>query len=265
MTKVSVFHYIKLFMRSALFVATLLWYIYTRSTNGEVSLQQLGNGETWIVLVIVWVVFCFEMIMRMFPSPLESNGCQKQFGRNYIPSGQTEAKIDDNHATVLVLLVWIVLNGIIGGLYMGGLIDQGILLLISLVFSICDIICILFFCPFQSWFLKNKCCSTCRIYNWDYAMMFTPLFFIPGIYTWSLLMLSVLLLVRWEITVWKCPERFAENTNEYLACKNCNEKLCAHKKQLARLWTQIKIEKKKYETRILNAISEHRKRSRPEN
>lgn len=258
MTKVIAFHYFKLILRSVLLIGTLFWYITTKTANGEVSLRHLADGKMWIVLVIVWIVFFVEMIQRMFPSPVESNGCQKQFKRNYIPSGETEAKIGDNHATVLVALIWLVLNAFIGGLYLRHIIDQGILLLISLAFSVCDIICILFFCPFQSWFLKNKCCSTCRIYNWDYAMMFTPLFFIPAVYTWSLLILSVLLLVRWEITVWKCPERFAENTNDYLACKNCNEKLCAHKKQLGRLWKRILVEKKKYEAKILNIINEHK-------
>jgi hypothetical protein len=100
-------------------------------------------------------------------------------------------------------------------------------------------ICILFFCPFQTWFLKNKCCSTCRIYNWDYAMMFTPLFFVRRAYAWSLLALSVLLLVRWEITFYRHPERFSENTNEYLECRNCTEKLCSHKTQLQKLRKHI--------------------------
>jgi hypothetical protein len=87
--------------------------------------------------------------------------------------------------------------------------------------------------------MKNKCCSACRIYNWDYAMMFTPLFFVRKSYTWSLLVLSVLLLLRWEIAFYKYPERFAESTNAYLNCSNCTEKLCAHKNHLKRLWKQI--------------------------
>lgn len=77
---------------------------------------------------------------------------------------------------------------------------------------------------FRAWFMKNKCCSSCRIYNWDYAMMFTPLFFVRKTYTWSLLVLSVALLVRWEITFYLHPERFSEKTNDYLQCKNCTEK-----------------------------------------
>ena len=113
------------------------------------------------------------------------------------------------------------------------------MILLCLAYSVCDMICILFFCPFQTWFLKNKCCCTCRIYNWDYAMMFTPLFFVRKSYTWSLLVLSVALLARWEITFYKYPERFSEATNGYLGCRNCSEKLCAHKNQLKSLWAQV--------------------------
>ena len=80
--------------------------------------------------------------------------------------------------------------------------------------------------------MKNKCCGTCRIYNWDYAMMFTPLLFVPGYYSWTLLGASLILLLRWEVAVYLHPERFSEATNACLACQNCPEKLCQHKRQL---------------------------------
>ncbi|MCC8357928.1 MAG: hypothetical protein LJU34_08915, partial [Oscillospiraceae bacterium] len=101
-------------------------------------------------------------------------------------------------------------------------------------YSVCDMICILFFCPFQTWFMKNKCCGSCRIYNWDYAMMFTPLMFIKSVYTWTLCAMALALLIRWELTFYRHPERFYEATNQSLKCANCHEKLCQHKKQLRR-------------------------------
>jgi hypothetical protein len=180
-----------------------------------------------------------EMIFRFFPSRFESPGCQKQFARNYIKTGSTEIVIPDNNATILVALTWIIFNGIFGALRMADILDDGIMILLCSAYSICDLICILFFCPFQTWFMKNKCCSVCRIYNWDYAMMFTPLFFVRRDYSWSLLALSIALLVRWEITIFRHPERFSEKTNDYLQCRNCTEKLCVHKKQLKTLWKQI--------------------------
>lgn len=63
-------------------------------------------------------------------------------------------------------------------------------------------------------------------------MMFTPLVFIPSVYTYSLLGIALILLIRWEITYKRHPERFSSFTNANLNCSNCKEKLCKHKKQL---------------------------------
>ena len=230
LTAVSTFHYIRLVYRSALFLTLLVLYVVHR-VRGDIDLMTQLDQQP-VIITVVCMVYTVEMIFRFFPSRLESPGCQKQFARNYIKSGKTEIVVEDNNATVLVLLVWICFNAIFGALYMMGVLDDGIMLLLSCAYSVCDMICILFFCPFQTWFLKNKCCSTCRIYNWDYAMMFTPLFFVAKPYTWALLILSVALLIRWEVTFYSYPERFSEATNDYLRCANCSEKLCAHKKQL---------------------------------
>ena len=236
---VSALHYIRLVYRSVLFVLLLIGYIRFRVTGGRTVTERLENAP--VILYVTWAVFAVEMIFRFFPSRYESPGCQKQFRRNYIKSGSTDIVIPDNNATVLVALVWIVFNAVFGALRMADILDDGVMLLLCSAYSICDIICILFFCPFETWFMKNKCCSACRIYNWDYAMMFTPLFFVRKAYSWSLLTLSVALLVRWELTFYLHPERFSEKTNDYLQCKNCTEKLCVHKKQLKTLWKQIEV------------------------
>jgi hypothetical protein len=234
---VNAVHYIRLVYRSALLILLVISYVRFRLYSEETVIESVENIPA--IIYVTWAVFVVEMIMRFFPSKYESPGCQKQFARNYVKSGCTEISISDNNATVLVALVWVVFNGIFGALHMAGILDDGIMILLCSVYSVCDIICILFFCPFQTWFLKNKCCSTCRIYNWDYAMMFTPLFFVQKGYTWSLLALSVALLIRWEITFYLHPERFSEKTNDYLRCANCTERLCVHKKQLQSLWKQI--------------------------
>ncbi|MCR5421216.1 MAG: hypothetical protein K6E98_09425 [Lachnospiraceae bacterium] len=234
---VSKLHILRLIYRSLLFIMLLIGYIRFRIYNSETVLENFE--KTPIIIYTTFIIFALEMIIRFFPSKYESPGCQKQFARNYLKSGNTDISVQDNNATVLVALIWIVFNGIFGVLYMENVLDDGIMILLCSFYSICDIICILFFCPFQTWLMKNKCCSTCRIYNWDYAMMFTPLFFVRKSYTWGLLILSVALLIRWEITFYLHPERFSENTNNYLQCKNCSEKLCSHKKQLHSLWKQI--------------------------
>lgn len=248
LTVVSTWHYIRLAYRSALFVILAAEYILYRINRREALTASLEQRP--VILSVIWWTFAVEMVFRFFPSRFESPGCQKQFAVNYRKSGRTEIAIQDNNATMLVALIWIVFNGIFGALHMTGILDDGIMILLCSAYSVCDMICILFFCPFQSWFLKNKCCCTCRIYNWDYAMMFTPLFFVRRDYAWSLLALSVALLVRWEITFYRHPERFSENTNEYLHCENCTEKLCSHKKQLRNLWREIE----EYTARRIRAL-----------
>ncbi|MBE6877587.1 MAG: hypothetical protein E7488_00220 [Ruminococcaceae bacterium] len=238
LSRTSTMHYSKLVFRSALFFAALVVYIYNRIT---------GTGEYFggldkrpFILSFIWLVFVVEMILRFFPSKLESMGCQKQFKKAFKATDCTQPKNISWKSTFAVTAAWVALNGFIGVLYYKNIIDEGILLLISLAYSACDMICILFFCPFQTWFMKNKCCVTCRIYNWDYAMMFTPLVFTKSPFYWSILLCAVALLLRWEITYKLHPERFSEATNANLSCANCTEKLCHHKKQLRSLWASNK-------------------------
>ena len=224
LSKISALHIVKLILRSLLFLTVLVFYILDRT-------EVLKYNE--LLLAGVWIFFVVEMLFRFFPSKVESMGCQKQFARNYEPRG--EGIIPKNQSwrtTALVALIWLLLNGIIGALYYTHIIDSGILILIAIFYSVCDIICILFFCPFQTWIMKNRCCASCRIYNWDFAMMMTPLVFVPSLYTYSLLGCSLLLLLRWEISYRTHPERFSTETNKCLDCSRCQEKLCSHKKQL---------------------------------
>jgi len=232
-------HYGKLVYRSALFLLALVLYVIQRvqATGGGIG----GWGIATWALCLIWLVYIAEMISRLFPSKLDSMGCQRQFKKNYRPTGNTDPRVGSWKSTLAVFGAWIALNGAIGVLYFTHLIDGGILILISLAYGICDMICILFFCPFQTWFMKNRCCVTCRIYNWDFPMMFTPMVFLPHGYTWSLLGLSLVILLRWELTIRRYPERFSERTNDCMSCKNCEEKLCHHKKQLKSFWKKNRI------------------------
>lgn len=227
---ISGLHYLKLVSRSLLFLAVLVNYILLHLGGKHFSFR--GFERPSAILIVVGAVFTLEMLLRFFPSRLESMGCQKQFKRNYIPPCEPMERPSTWKTTLLVAVLWLALNALIGAGYLLGLYDEGVLILTALFYSVCDMICILFYCPFQTLIMKNKCCGSCRIYNWDYAMMFTPLVFIPTLYTYSLLGISLLLLLVWELSVRLHPERFAEQTNEGLACKNCKEKLCHHKKQL---------------------------------
>ena len=231
-SKISTLHYFKLVFRSALFLFALILYVRDILHGGEPWFETVRNYPA--LLNLIWIVFALEMVARCFPSGIESMGCQKLFARNYIPrlGYNVKAYRVNWKVTFAMAAAWLALNGAIGLLYWLEWIDEGILLLIALAYSVCDMICILFFCPFQTWFMKNKCCGTCRIYNWDFAMMFTPLAFVKHAYTWSLLGIALVVLLQWEITYRIHPERFYDGTNQSLLCANCKEKLCHHKTQL---------------------------------
>ncbi|MCD7846141.1 MAG: hypothetical protein LUG57_09920 [Oscillospiraceae bacterium] len=76
-------HYAKLVYRSCLLLMAAVLYIFQRVRTGSGLLAEMTRGRA--VMTLIWLVFAVEMILRFFPSSIESMGCQKQFARNYIP------------------------------------------------------------------------------------------------------------------------------------------------------------------------------------
>jgi len=96
------------------------------------------------------------------------------------------------------------------------------LYIVFLSINLSDYICILLWCPFRSLFLKNKCCNTCRISNWDRLMKFALLLFIPNFYTISIFIMGLIVFILWEISFTNNPEYFYSSSNEMLRCSNCD-------------------------------------------
>ncbi|MBN1368958.1 MAG: hypothetical protein JW954_01815 [Dehalococcoidaceae bacterium] len=225
-------HSLKLFVRSAVFIAALAIYMADKTIFIE-SIYGRVNSGTYL-LGAIWIIFFVEMLFRFFPSKCESMGSQKQFARYFAGNGKLTTpagnmKRKQFKLVIMVAATWIGLNAVVGGLYLTGVIDEGGLLIISMFYAVADIVCILFYCPFQSLIMKNRCCVNCRIYNWDFLMMFTPLLFIRSWYTFSLVAIAILLFIRWEVAYAIHPERFFEQTNKNLGCGRCQEKICAYK------------------------------------
>ena len=236
-------HMVKLIYRSILFLGALIYFLVRLATGtkyGEsnVLFVDFSDGVP-VILIIMTFVFVGEMIFRLFPTRHEAMGSQKIFKVNYIPRLKEEIKPQKQHwaRTFFVFASWSALNLVIGFIYLfgnGKIISDDVMVLICLFYSVCDLICIMFFCPFQAWMMKNKCCNTCRIYNWDYLMMFTPFIFMVlrsgPILHYVMLGCALILFVAWEMSYRLFPKRFTENTNDRLSCKNCNEWLCRHNK-----------------------------------
>ena len=131
-----------------------------------------------------------------------------------------------------VMLIWLCFNAIFGCLYVFDIIDETDLLMLTVFYFLCDYICILIFCPFQTFIMKNKCCVNCRIYDWGHFMMFTPMLFIRDFFSWSLFFTSCIVLIKWEIIYAKHPERFFAGSNKKLQCTYCKDKTCQIKKSI---------------------------------
>jgi len=190
--------------------------------------------EQLSILHIIWVIWVVDMLMQLMPLrkwvPL---GSQKLFAAHFRPAAKAGEEKElaaytrqQNRRAFWIAVTWVLLIAAIGVLYGKKIINEAMLLLISVAFYVCDLICVLFWCPFRVFFLQNRCCTTCRIFNWDHLMMFTPMVYLKSFYAWSLIALALLVFVVWEVKVRRHPERFWEGTNQALKCGACTDKLC---------------------------------------
>lgn len=194
-----------------------------------------GEGQD-PALTVCWLLLMLVMVFRLFPSRLQSLGCQKEFGGRYRPTGRSPLEEEVRQAdrgALRVLISWAALNTLVFLGHIVGWLGRRFLVCLAAFYAVCDLVCVLFFCPFQSWMMHNRCCTTCRIYNWDYLMICTPLLAIPGWMSRSACALAGVLFLRWEMSYRLHRERFFERSNGMLACPECMEQLCRYKRALS--------------------------------
>ena len=237
-TPMMIQYLIKLAIRVAIFLAVLLLYLFHKELMYELMLQPIWYRISPIHLL--WFVFMIMMITHLFPDRLKTMALRKSEKSTYEPiEAYSESELfqfisDQNVKAWRVMLIWLAFNSIFGILYLLGIMDNADLLMLTVFYFLCDYICILFYCPFQSFIMKNKCCVNCRIYDWGHFMMFTPMLFIRNFFSWSLFFVSCVVLIHWEIIYAKHPERFWNGSNKRLQCANCKDKTCQIKRSLAR-------------------------------
>ena len=200
-------------------------------------LEGMNFFRKFSILHLLWALWVLDMVLQMIPSRrFIALGSQKQFGKHFQPAPRTPHPETlrgfiktSNRSAGVVLIIWILLVLVLGGLYLLGILDRGIMVLISTAFYVCDLICVLFWCPFRVFFMKNRCCTTRRIFNWDHLMMFVHLLFIPSFFTLSLGIASVIIFLVWELMFFRHPERFWDRSNRALRCISCTDRLCGRR------------------------------------
>ena len=189
------------------------------------------------VILVIWFFLLAELVSRLFPNDKLCIGCQKEFESNYCKKEYEAAElkaqkaVQDKRAAVLAVL-WITAHIIIWILYFNSVLRSSELLMLTLLYHVGDMVCVLYWCPFQTLFMKNRCCTVCRIYNWDAVFLVSPIIIIPGIMSISLTIIAVIITIRWEYRYRRYPERFFECSNDALACANCKNHLCREKKKI---------------------------------
>ena len=194
-----------------------------------------GNDffDSFSLLHLLWLIWVIDMFLQIVPIKNRvALGSQKLFANRFKPIREKvntdalkEYVFTTTSAAYKVFILWGALIAVIATLYYCDILNKVCLFMISVFFYVCDLICVLIWCPFRL-IMKNKCCTTCRIFNWDHLMMFSPLVFISGFYSVSLFVMAFTAWLIWELCVLLYPERFWEMTNKSLKCSECTDKLC---------------------------------------
>jgi len=227
---------VKLILRGVLFFSFLFYYLFKRKQLIEITELDIGFGIT--PLHIVWLALMVELIIVPIPFLNYYISRGKQFKIYYIPA-TNPADYENlayhtktmNRRAAITMIIWLSLTAIIGLLYIKRIIDEIEMYLIMLFFYLGDQVCINIWCPYQFFIMKEKCCNSCRIYNWGHFMMYSHFIFIPDFFTLSLFGMGLFILIQWEYLHHKHPYRFYEGTNLAIRCSNCKDPGCKIKKQ----------------------------------
>ena len=222
---------VRLVCRCAIFLACL-WCCFAYP-EVFAPLEKGGFFRRFSPLHILWLIWMADMFQQIVPIknklPL---GSMKLFSNRFRPildkwnyENLRSYVISTTKAAYKVFLIWCGLIAAIGLLYFSGIIGRIGLFAVSVAFYVCDLICVLVWCPFRL-LMRTRCCTTCRIFNWDHLMMFSPLIFLGGFYAVSLVSMAVAAWLVWELCIMMYPERFWERSNAALRCSECTDKLC---------------------------------------
>jgi len=231
MSKIRKLYMLRLVGRCFVLLACVLVWLLRPETYD--ILYGMAFFERVSVLHLLWGIWVVDMLAQLMPIKKKlSIGSLKVFRKSFRPVRSIINRqalktyiVSTTKSAYRVMILWLALAAVIGLLYYAKVIDRKILFLLTAAFYVCDLICVLIWCPFRL-MMKTRCCTTCRIFNWDHLMMFTPVAFVPSFYTLSLFGLSVAVFCVWEACILLYPERFWEQTNDALKCVNCTDKLC---------------------------------------
>jgi len=242
-SKMFKFFFIRLLLRASFFLAMLYTYFKDKTILSSFVtdnfFDNLGFHQA------VWCFLMLGMLTHLLPKSRLTMCGRKSRPDEYAPPQKYDSDELFRFVQIMnikawkVMLVWLLFNSIFAALYLFEIITEAEMLLLTFFYYMCDLICMLIYCPFQSIIMKNRCCVNCRIYDWGHFMMYTPMLFVPSFFGWSLFFTSCIVLIRWEIAYTSHPERFWHGSNTAIRCENCKDRLCHIKHPLREIYTHI--------------------------
>ena len=223
-----------LILRILLFAASVYLYFTDIEALDFTLMPRLDFGGT--LLIVIGLTLACSMLFRIIPNKRIAIGARKHYACSYtapaleVSAGELAAAEKRLHkGAFLSGLNWAFITVLLlFALVMFDLLTPAAVVIIALLYSVTDLIFILIFCPFRALFMHNRCCTVCRIYNWDYFMMCAPLIVFPSVYSGGLGLLSVIVLIRWELAVKKNTHFFMPETNVGLRCEGCEIRCRSH-------------------------------------
>lgn len=215
-----IWHICKLVFHALLLTGALVLYF---------SDLDFGGMFLWVV----WVALAVPMLFRLIPNRRIAIGARKHFSCSY--ASVDASRVGELHSmtkrmhkgAAFCALGWLAITtAMLFALHLLDMLSPATVLIVALTYAVVDIVFVLFFCPFRTLFMRNQCCTTCRIHNWDYFMKCAPLILFPSAFSISLFAISAAMVVSWEIAIRRNPHYFMRQTNKSLHCGVCLDKLC---------------------------------------
>lgn len=219
--------FFKFALSFVLFINTIIFVIFFE------DLIYIVEDYLFPLFFIYFIIDSFNVILPMYNDSIYSSKMQKKMYQEVPNYNKTKLKEVAKHNNRIAVLIFILYFGLILGiglLYLNiSWFDRKFIYLVFFALNFADYFCIMLWCPFRNWFLKNSCCTTCRISNWDRIMKFSILVFIPNIYTITIFIFGVIIFAYWEYHHFVHPERFYRISNQTLWCTNCDKITCGKK------------------------------------
>lgn len=224
MFKITNYNKFSLFFK----ILFLVGFIFFAGTY-PVDLMNFFTRKIWFFNVyhVIWLIVIIILFKSLISPDKYKIASGKQFARFYKPAKKINLKklkkeVEKNNLRALKAgAFWLSILFSFSAIYF--LLNLNVLWVygFALFALLLDTLYVAIWCPYRDWIIKNKCCNTCRIYNWGLWMSFGILATIPNFWNLSIVALSIVIFLQWEYLHYKHPERFYEITNLNLKCVHC--------------------------------------------